>query len=221
MTQQLPSLAGPQWHQGQRPRLCPLWLQGPFCLPFVLSWQSFTMSPALHRGMRLLRGLRPPSHTLAFLRPVSRHRGKGVPQFQSIRRIKRPVAACCRPGANGSTYRQSPTVGTRHPPILGQVYQPISPVTLHDLSTQVPCVSIGIRSGRSTPAWLRVAQLLSLGFPPSRVPPRSAGQVDLPPLSRCNRLNRLSLCPVKGRAWRKPWALSLPCESQLTMRRRD
>ena len=52
--------------------------------------------------------------------------------------------------------------------------------------------------------WLRGAELLSLGFPPSRVPLLSAGQVDLTPLFTCNPLNGLSLCPVKGRAWLKP-----------------
>ena len=45
----------------------------------------------------------------------------------------------------------------------------------------------------------QVATLLSLGFPPSPVPLRSAGQVDLTPLFMCNPLHGLSLCPVKGR----------------------
>ena len=98
MTRQLPSLTGPQWHQGQSPRLCPLWLQGPSCLPFSLSWQSFTMSRTLHPGIRLLRCLRPPSHTLAFSRPLARQSGVGVPQFQDIRRIEIPVAACYTTG---------------------------------------------------------------------------------------------------------------------------
>jgi len=194
----------PQWHQGTSPRLCPLWLQGPCCLSFFLSWQPFTMSRALHPGIRLLRCLRPPSHTLAFSRPVSRQRRRGVPQFQSIRRIEIPVAACCRPGACGTTYRHAGPASTIHHPILGQVSQPISPVRLHGPSSQVPCVSIGIRSGRSTPVWLRVAALLSLGFPPSRVPLLSAGQVDLTPLFMCNPLHGLSICPVKGRGPAEP-----------------
>ena len=199
MTRQLPSLTGPQWIQGQGPRLIPLWLQGPSCLPFSLSWQSFTMSRALHPGIRLLRCLRPPSHTLAFSRPLARHSGVGVPQFQDRRRVEIPVAACWRPGAYGTTYRHRPSVGTKHHPILGQGYQPLSLVGIHGPSTQVPYVSIGIRSGRSTAVWLRVAELLSLGFPPSRVPLVNAGQVDLTPLFMCNSLHELSLCPVKGR----------------------
>jgi hypothetical protein len=200
MTRQHPFLTEPQWIQGQSPRLIPLGLQGPSCLPFSSSWQSFTMSRALHPGIRLLRCLRPPSHTLAFSRPLTRQGGIGVPQFQDRRRIEIPVAACWRPGALGTTYRHRPLVGTQHHPILGQVYQPLSPVGIHGPSTQVPCVSIGNRSGRSTFVWLRVAELLSLGFPPSRVPPVNAGQVDLTPLFMCNLLNRLSLYPVKGRA---------------------
>jgi hypothetical protein len=194
-----PFLTAPQWHQGHSPRLCPLWLQGQSCRSFSLSWQTFTMSRALHPGLRLLRCLRPPAHTLAFSRPLTRYSGRGVPQFQSIRRIEIPVAACCRPGACGTTYGCRHPIHTQHHPILGQVYQPLSPVRFHGLSPQVPCVSIGIRSGRSTHAWLSVAELLSLGFPPSPVPLLSAGQVDLTPLFMCNLLNRLSLCPVKGR----------------------
>ena len=83
--------------------------------------------------------------------------------------------------------------------MLGQVEQPLSPVRCHGLFSQVSCVSIGIRSGRSTRPWLRVAELLSLGFPPSRVPLMSAGQVDLTPLFMCRPLYGLSVCPVKGR----------------------
>ena len=93
-----------------------------------------------------------------------------------------------------------------HHPILGQVSQPLSPVRFHGRSSQVPCVSLGIRSGWCTLLWLRVAQLLSLGFPPSPVPLRSAGQGDLTPLFMCNLLHRLSLCPVKGRALPKAGA---------------
>ena len=199
MTRPFPFLTEPQWHQGQSPRLCPLWLQGQFRRSFSPAWQSFTMSRTLHPGLRLRRCLRPPSHTLAFSRPLPRQGGRGVPQFQDIRRIEIPVAACCRPGAFGTTYRHRRPVGTRHHPMLGQVYQPLSPVRFHGLFSQVPCVSLGIRSGRSTHPWLRVAELLSLGFPPSRVPLRSAGQVDLTPLFMCRPLYGLSVCPVKGR----------------------
>jgi hypothetical protein len=205
VTQPYPFLTEPQWHQGQNPRLCPLWLQGQSCRSSSLSWQTFTVSRALHPGIWLLRCLRLPAHTLAFSRPLPRHGGRGVPQFQSIRRIEIPVAACYRPDAIGTTYRHSSPVGTRHHPILGQVYQPLAPVRFHGRSSQVSCVSLGIRSGRSTRPWLRVAALLSLGFPPSPVPLRSAGQVDLTPLFMCNPLHGLSLCPVKGRTLLKAW----------------
>jgi hypothetical protein len=206
LTRPFPFLTAPQWHQGQSPRLCPLWLQGWFCPSFSLSWQSFTMSRALHPGIRLRRCLRPPSHTLAFSRPVSRQGGVGVPQFQSIRRLEIPVAACCRPGAIGTTYQHRSPTGTKHHPILGQVYKPLPPVGLHGPSSQVPYVSRGIRAGWSTPLWLRVAKLLSLGFPPSPVPLVNAGQVALTPLFMCNLVQRLSICPVKGRGGLKAGA---------------
>ena len=199
MTQLHPSLTGLQWHQGQSPRLCPLWLQGPSCLPNSISWQSFTMSRTLHPGIRLRRCLRPPSHTLAFSRPLSRHGGIGLPTFHGVRRLEIPVAACCRPGALGITYRHKPESRYPAPSLLGQVYQPLSPVGLHDPLSQVPLVSVGIRSGRSTCLWLLVAERLSLSFPPSRVPLGNAGQVDLTPLFMCSSLCEQSIRHVKWR----------------------
>jgi hypothetical protein len=199
MTRRVPFLAESQWHQGQSPRLCPLWLQGPSCLPFSFSWQSFTMSRPLQPGIRLRRCLCHPSHTLAFSRPLTRQSGVGLPKFHGVRRIEIPVAACCRPGALGITYRHRRECRYQTPPLLGQVYQPFSPVRFHDPSTQVPLVSIGIRSGRSTYLWLCVAELLSLGFPPPRVPLVNAGQVDLTPLFMCSSLGEQSIRHVKWR----------------------
>ena len=199
MTRQPPFLAEPQWHQEQSPCLCPLWLQEPSCLPFSFSWRSFTMSRPLQPGVGLLRRLCHPSHTLALSRPLTRQGGVGLPKFRDARRIEIPLGACCRPGAYGTTYRHRRPVGTRHHPLLGQVYQPLSPVRFHGPSSQVSLVTIGIRSGRSTVLWLQVAELLSLGFAPSRVPLVNAGQVDLTPLFMCSPLYGLSVCPVKGR----------------------
>ena len=200
MTRQLPSLMGPQWIQGQSPRLIPLWLQGPSCLPFSLSWKTFTMSRALHPGIGLLRFLRPPSHTLAFLRPLMRQGGVGVPKFRDVRRIETPLAACCRPGARGTT-----PAGIR--PLLAQHHTFWSGVSAiftcsHlTISTQVSRVSIGIRSGQSPRIWLPGAELLSLGFAPSRVPLVNARQVDLTPLFMCSSLREQSIHHVK---WRGP-----------------
>jgi hypothetical protein len=221
MTRQRPSLTGPQWIQGLGPCLIPLWLQGPSCLPFSSSWQSFTMSRTLHPGIRLLRCLRHPSHTLAFSRPRTRRGGIGLPKFHGVQRIEIPVAACCKPGASGITSQRRPRCWDQAPSLLGQVYQPFSPVGLHGLSTQVPLVSIGIRSGRSTYIWLQVVELLSLGFPPSRVPLVNAGQVDLTPLCMCSSLCEQSIRHVKWRGGLKAGALSLPRECQLAQAWRD
>ena len=134
MTRQTPFLTEPQWHQGQSPRLCPLWLQGPSCLPFSFSWRSFTISRPLQPGVGLLRRLCHPAHTLALSRPLASQGRIGLPKFRDVRRIEVPVGACCRPGAFGTTYRHAGNVGTPHHPFLGQVYQPLSPVRLHDPS---------------------------------------------------------------------------------------
>jgi hypothetical protein len=199
MTQPVPFLTEPQWHQGQSPRLCPLWLQGSSCLPCFRSWRSFTMSRPLQPGVGLLRRLCHPSHTLAFSRPLTRQGGVGLPKFRDARRIEIPLGACCRPGAYGTTYRHRRPVGTRHHPLLGQVYQPLSPVRFHGPSSQVSLVTIGIRSGRSTVLWLQVAELLSLGFAPSRVPLVNARQLDLTPLFMCSSLCEQSIRHVKWR----------------------
>ena len=79
-----------------------------------LPWLAFTMSRALHSGVRLLRSLCPPAHTLAFARPVSRQSGRGVPQFQCIRHVEIPLAACCAPGVSGTTYRHTTIACTPH-----------------------------------------------------------------------------------------------------------
>ena len=162
-------------------------------------WLAFTMSRALHPGIGLRRSLCPPSHTLAFSRPVSRQGGVGVPQFQRIRRLAIPFAACCAPGVAGTTYRHAANASTQHRTLWFRCVSHFHLLPLTARSTQVPLVSIGIRSGRSSLVWLREAELLSLGFPPPPVPPVDAGQVDLTPLFMCNPLYGLSLCPVKGR----------------------
>ena len=167
-------------------------------VPFY-PWLAFTMSRALHPGIGLLRSLCPPSHTLAFSRPVSRPGGVGVPQFPSIRRIEIPLAACCAPGVSGTTYRHAANASTQHRTFWFRCVSHFHLLQLTTRYTQVPLVSIGIRSGRSSLVWLREAELLSLGFPPPPVPPVDAGQVDLTPLFMCNPLYGLSLCPVKGR----------------------
>src|SRR6516164_10991957 len=69
------------------------------------------------------------------------------------------------------------------------------------LHTQISHVTIGTRSGRSTVVWLKVAELLSLGFAPSRVPLVSARQLDLTPLFMCSPLRGQSIRHVK---WRGP-----------------
>jgi hypothetical protein len=213
MTRPFPFLTEAQWHQGQSPRPCPLCLQGQSTFPCSLSWQSFTMSRALHPGVWLLRCLRPPSHTLAFLRPLMKQGGIGVPQFQDIRRIEIPVAACYRPGAIGTTPEGIPTLPATHHPFWVRCISHFHLLGFTILQTQVSLVSIGIRAGQSPMIWLRGAELLSLGFPPPRVPLVNAGQVALTPLFMCNLLHRLSICPVKGRAGLKAGAFRSPSGS--------
>ena len=119
MTQPILSLTGPQGHQEQSSRLCPLWLQRQSRLPFSVSWRSFTMSRPLQPGVRLLRRLCHPSHTLAFSRPHTRQGGVGLPKFHGVQRIEIPVASCCRPGAGGITYRDKAEPRYQAPSLFG------------------------------------------------------------------------------------------------------
>jgi hypothetical protein len=101
------------------------------CVVASLPWLAFTMSRALHPGIRLLRSLCPPSHMLAFSHPLTRQSGRGVPQFQDIRRLEIPVAACCAPGALGTTYWHPTIASTQHHPFWVRCISPISPVAAH------------------------------------------------------------------------------------------
>ena len=210
MTRPVPFLTEPQWHQGQSPRLCPLWLEGCLVFPFSFSWRSFTMSRPLQPGIRLLRRLCHPSHTLAFSRPLARQGGIGLPKFRDVRRIEVPLGACCRPGAIGTTYRYKPTIGTKHHPFWVRCVSHFHLFGFTIFHPQISRVTIGTRSGRSTVLWLQVAELLSLGFPPSRVPLVSAGQLDLTPLFMCSSLWEQSIRHVKWRGGLKAGASTPP-----------
>ena len=199
MTQQHPFLTEPQWHQEPSSRLCPLWIQGPSCLPFSCSWRSFTMSRPLQPGIRLLCRLCHPSHTLAFSRHLPRQSGIGLPKFRDARRIAVPLGACCRPGAIGTMSWHRRTVRTRHHPFWGRCISHFHLFAFTIFPTQVSLVTIGTRSGRSTGLWLQVAELLSLGFAPSRVPLVNARQLDLTPLFMCSSLCEQSIRHVKWR----------------------
>ena len=201
MTRPHPFLTEPQWHQRRSLRLCPPWLQESSYLPFSFSWRSFTMSKPLQPGVRLLRRLCHPSHPLALSRPRTRQGGIGLPKFRGVRRLEVPLGACYRPGASGITYRYSSTIGTKHHPFWVRCISHFHLFGFTIFHPQISLVTIGTRSGRSTGLWLQVAELLSLGFPPSRVPLVNAGQLDLTPLFMCSSLCEQSIRHVK---WHGP-----------------
>jgi hypothetical protein len=159
------------------------------------------MSRPLQPGVRLLRRLCHPSHTLAFSRPQTRPGGIGLPKFHGVRRIAVPLGACYRPGASGITYRSSSTIGTKHHPFWVRCVSHFHLFGCTIFHPPLSLVTIGTRSGRSTGLWLQVAALLSLGFPPSQVPLVNAGQLDLTPLFMCSPFYGQSIRHVK---WRRP-----------------
>jgi hypothetical protein len=147
-----------------------------------LSWQTFTLSRPLQPSIWLLRCLRPPSRELAFSLPLAGSSSMGVPQFQHERR-ECPVAACSTPGGSGTTSARFLARHCPHRPVWVRCVNHFHLLLVTTPHTQVPRVSIGHRTGRSTTLWLAVAELLSAGFRPQGVPPRDACCVVLVPLS--------------------------------------
>ena len=182
-----------------KPCLPSLWLKWTHRFLVFLSWRTFTLSLPLPQGIWLLRRLRPPARTLAFSRPVSRLSGLGVPQFQCKRRIERPLATCCAPGILGTTHQHRRNADAQPHAFWLRYISHFYLLSFTTLYHRFLFVRIGLRSGRSAPLWLGAAELLSLGFPPQRMPSADAGQVDLTPLFTCNPLNGQSFCTVKGR----------------------
>ena len=149
MTRPFPFLTEPQWHQGHSPRLCPLWLQGqcrrsfsppgsPSPCPdhYILALGYYAASASFpHVGIFTSSG------------EATWERSSPVPGHTTYRD---PRSCRLSTGCRWNNVPNGSPLGTRHHPMLGQVYQPLSPVRFHGLSSQVPCVGLGIRSGRST-----------------------------------------------------------------------
>ena len=127
--------------------------------------------------------LPPPSLPRAgIFAPLAGSSSMGVPQFQHERR-ECPVAACSTPGGSGTTSARFIARHCPHRPVWVRCVNHFHLLLVTTPHTQVPRVSIGHRTGRSTALWLAVAELLSAGFRPQGVPPLDACCVVLVPLS--------------------------------------
>jgi len=120
-----------------------------------------------------------------------------VPQFPHERRSC-PVAACSTPGGLGTTCARFGARRIPHRPFWAGCLSHFHPLLVTTPHTQVPRVSIGHRTGRSTAVWLAEAALLSAGFRPRRVPPRDACCVVLVPLSKNGSSMEQSFILLKG-----------------------
>jgi hypothetical protein len=161
------------------------------------SWQTFTLSGPLQPGLWLLRRLRPPFRTLAFSRPAKA--GQAVWEFpnSNARDISATRSCLLYAGWSGNNACWSINHQAHHLPILGRVFQPLSPVTLHDAYTgslrQLRPQDWSVNRLR-----LAVAELLSAGFRPRRLPSVDACCVVLAPLSKYSSLREQSLAPLEG-----------------------
>jgi hypothetical protein len=199
------SLSGPWSGQGQQlPRQPSPRMQRASRVRVFLSWRTFALSAPLQRGLWLLRRLRPPSRTLAFSRPAKT--GKAAWEFPNSN--ARDTSAACRcllyAGRFGdNACRRRDRQAHRHP-ILGRVYQPLSPVRLHDAINAGSFRHPGPQDWSVGSPWLDAAELLSAGFRPLGLPTPDACCVVLAPLSRYSPLLGAISRAVRGRARLKP-----------------
>jgi hypothetical protein len=181
------AVADGEAHQSQRTVICfPLYIR---LLPFLpgVPWRSFTLSMPLQHGLWLLRRLRPPSRPRAFSRPT--YVGETRTEFpSSTGREKKPVAASCTPGGVRNNVCRTESRHTNRLPFWVGCVNHFHPLVLTTLTTEVPCVSIGPRAGRSSIVWFTDAELLSARYRPWPVPQSNAWCVALMSLSRHNSL---------------------------------
>jgi hypothetical protein len=197
---QLSSHLGPWSGRGQdQPRLPSPRMQRASHVRVFLSWRTFTLSTPLQRGFWLLRRLRPPHRTLAFSSPAGA--GNAVREFPNSNARDRSAAGRCllyagRTGDNAC--RNVDRQAHRHP-ILGRVYQPLSPAPRNDASTAGFSRHLGPQDWSVAHLWLVVAELLSAGFRPLELPTPDACCVVLAPLSKYSPFGAISRA-VRGRA---------------------
>ena len=155
------------------------------------------MSQSLQSGIWLIRCLRPPARTLAFSRPALA--GQAAWEFpnSNARDISATRSSLLYTGQIGDNPRRILSRHAHCHPILGGVFQPLSPVRIHDACTGF------LRLRRSQDwsvnhLWLVVAELLSAGFRHPRLPIADACCVVLVPLSKHNSFKEQSLAPLEG-----------------------
>ena len=192
MTRPFPFLAEPPWHQGQNPRLCPLWLQGQlhlFFLPLLADLPPVQGSTPWPLTPTLPPSSCPPAGIVASSSEAQWSRRSPVPGHTTYRDSRSCLLSTGCRGNNVPTWQPCRDQASSH---CGSGVSATCTCALARSVHRLLCVNIGIRSGWGTLLWLSVAALLSLGFPLSQVPLMSAGQGDLTPLFMCNLLHRLS-----------------------------
>jgi hypothetical protein len=185
------SLAGRKPGQEPSSRLPAPVMQSLYIFSVCLPWRTFTISLPLQQGCRayarwLLPSLRPPLRPLAFSRPALA--GKAVREFpySKARDVKATLscllyAGRIRDNTCRSHNRQAPRL-----PVLGQVYQPLTPVLLHDASNAGSSRQHRSQDWLVNRLWLAVAKLLSASFRPRGLPTPNACRLILAPLSKYN-----------------------------------
>src|SRR6267142_1288224 len=156
------------------------------------------MSWPLQPGVGLLRCLRPPSRTRAFLRPLTWGTRCWSAPVPSEETFERPVAACSTPSGSGTAQAGGEIPPGPRFPILGQVCQPLAPVVCDDASAGSLTSASIAGVARSSAVWLAEVGPLSTGFTPQGVPRLDACCVPLTPLSTRSSLRERSLMPLKG-----------------------
>ncbi len=184
-----------------------------------LSWRTFTMSLPLQQGiraypqwvythwvysLRLLRRLRPPLRPLAFSRPLCT--GKAVREFPNSKAGNVIAPKCIatlscllyagwiRDNTRRTYNRRAP-----HHPILGQVYQSLSPVRRYDASNADFSRQHRSQDWSVNCLWLAEAELLSASFRPKGLPTPHSCRLVLVPLSKYNSFGHRATPPTAER----------------------
>jgi hypothetical protein len=160
------------------------------------------VSQPLQLGVWLVRRRRPPFRALAFSSPTELGSAAGEFPSSNAGDISATLSGLLHAGRRGDNAcrgidRQAP----RHP-ILGQVYQPLSPVLCRDAFNAGSFRPHRPQDWSISSLELAAVELLSAGFRPQRLPTSDACCVVLAPLSKCRSFQEPSLTPLKGARFR-------------------
>jgi hypothetical protein len=141
-----------------------------------------------------------------------------VREFPSsnVRDVIAPLSCLLYAGWIRDNTQRSQSRYAPHHPILGQVYQPLTPVYLNDAYHAGSLRQHRVQDWSVNRLWLAAAELLSASFRPTELPTPNACRLVLVPLSKYSSFGAISHA-VKGRAFLQIWGCA-PLVSRMSKR---